>query len=271
MNTKIALSIILGSFSFATGTWAAPEKPLLSSEERLAQEKENMTMLAEMGLPLPGSGIKLVPRAVLGRSDEEMKQAEQERSQMQEQGYINKYTSRPKELLNLHNEVKREIRLFAANARNPRYTGISPSVKDLKLAFDFKSVNEQKAVIKGFQATNQITFLGATPQGGYHEEKGGWSGAAQFFDVKNIGSCEYNVMNVKASNTAVELAMEDVTYTVNNKPTVNFVEGNPESGFLYKVEWYDNENFHELNCANMRYSSSTNESVISLAKRIDSR
>lgn len=146
MKINLALSVLLGSLSFATYTAAAPQKPLLSAEERAAQEKENMKMLAEMGLPLPGSGIKLVPRTVFGRSDEEMKQAEQERAEIQTQGYINKYTSRPKELLNLHDDVKKDLRLFAANAKNPRYTGISPTVKDLKLAFDLNRSTNKKVL-----------------------------------------------------------------------------------------------------------------------------
>ena len=77
-------------------------------------------------------------------------------------------------------------------------------------------------------------------------------------------------MNVKASNTAVQLAQEDVTYTINNKATILMpVEGSENSGFLYFVRWYDEKNFHELECANMNYSREINEAVIELAKKID--
>lgn len=118
-------------------------------------------------------------------------------------------------------------------------------------------------------AGRNITLIGATPQGSFHEEANGWSGVAQFFDAKNIGSCSYSVMNVKVSGTSAQLAMEDVVYDINNKPTIILAEGNKNSGFLYKVEWYDDENFHELECANQNYSKQINQAVIELAKQID--
>ena len=77
-------------------------------------------------------------------------------------------------------------------------------------------------------------------------------------------------MNVKASNTAAQLAEEDVTYTINNKATILMpVEGSVNSGYLYFTKWYDENNFHELECANMKYSPTINQAVIELAKRID--
>jgi hypothetical protein len=247
--------------------------PVFASDDtedkrRKEQEEINMKMLAELGLPLPGSGIKLSPRVALGGTEAQLKQAQLEQEEMANQGYISKYTTRPKELLNINNEIKKQNRLFAASVSNSQFTGIRPDVKNLKLAFKLKSIKERPS-LKSFVNSNQIIMLGAAPQGGFHEDKGGWSGAGQFFTIKNIGTCVYSVMNVKASNTAAELALEDVTYKVNDKPTINRVEGNTESGFIYKVEWYDNNNFHDLECANMKFSTETNESVISLAKRID--
>ena len=118
-------------------------------------------------------------------------------------------------------------------------------------------------VIKQFEGYENIKI--------FHKENGGWSGAAQFFVVKNIGTCSYGVMSVKASNTAAELAAEDVTYIINKKPTITTVEGSPNTGFIYKIEWYDNENFHELECANMKYSSELTISVTNLAKDIDNQ
>lgn len=156
------------------------------------------------------------------------------------------------------------FKLYAGNTRATS-THLRQQIKDLKLAFNFKGVPQGNTLA----AAGNITLLGVAPQGGFHEDKGGWSGAAQYFDAKSIGSCSYGVMNVKASNTAAELAIEDVTYSVNNKPTIITVEGNKVSGFLYKVDWYDDKNFHELECANMKYSSDKTNSVIGLAYQID--
>jgi len=46
-------------------------------------------------------------------------------------------------------------------------------------------------------------------------------------------------------------------------------DGSKNSGFLYKVEWFDDENFHELECANSQYSKQLNHDVIELARAID--
>jgi hypothetical protein len=65
-----------------------------------------------------------------------------------------------------------------------------------------------------------IRMLAAAPKGGFHEDKGGWSGASEFFAYPDVGTCSYSVMNVRASNTAAQLAAEDVTYTINKKATI---------------------------------------------------
>lgn len=62
-----------------------------------------------------------------------------------------------------------------------------------------------------------------------------------------------------------------VTYIINKKPTISIVEGSPNTGFIYKIEWYDHESFHELECANMKYSSDLAKSVTNLAKDIDTQ
>ena len=264
VKTSLAFSCVLG---FSTTMFAAN----ISADEQKENErleKENMKMLAEMGLPLPGSGIKIVPRTELGLSENRLKQAVLDREEIATRGYISKYTLVPKQLLHMRVEAKKQLKLFKAADHSPQYTGLSPSVKNLTLAFKFKGISERT----GFKATtkaDEITLLGVAPQGGFHEDKGGWSGAGQFFIVKGVGTCSYSVMNVKTSNTAVVLAEEDVKYYVNKKPTINFVEGNPESGFMYKVEWYDDNNFHDLGCASMTYSPDTNVKVIDLAVKLD--
>lgn len=83
----------------------------LTSEEKAAQEKKNMKILEQMGLPLPGSGIKLVPRAMLGLTPEEIAQGDKEMAEFKEKGYVNKYINRPRELLSITQaKVKKEIK-----------------------------------------------------------------------------------------------------------------------------------------------------------------
>lgn len=256
MKTKI---LVLSLVSFAA--FSASQ---LTPEQEKIEEQKRMKALSDLGLPLPGSGIKLVPRAMLELSKEQLEKGAKAEEEMKTLGYALVNTNRPQELLNFHNYAKTQFKLYASNHRDTS-THLRQQIKDLKLAFNFKGVPQGTVL----SAAGNITLLGVAPQGGFHEDKGGWSGAGQYFDAKNIGSCSYGVMNVAASNTAAELAMEDVTYSVNNKATIITVEGNKSSGFLYKVDWYDDDNFHELECANMAYSKNTTNAVIALANQID--
>ena len=62
-----------------------------------------------------------------------------------------------------------------------------------------------------------------------------------------------------------------VRYDINNKITVFNVEGNKSSGYLYKVDWFDNDFFRTLECASTNYSKDTTNSVIALATKIDTK
>ncbi len=237
----------------------------LTADERAAQEIENMKMLDKMGLPLPGSGIKVVPRSMMNLSPEVIQQGDKEMAEFKEKGYVNKYINRPRELLSMNESLVKKELMKSAGKTNDRSTGLSRDLNQIKLAFKFPTKNKMLAA-----SSQDMHLLAAAPKGGFHEDKGGWSGASQFFIYKNIGTCSYGVMNVKASNTAAQLAQEDVTYTINNKATILMpVEGSESSGFLYYIKWYDENNFHELECANMHYSTQTNEAVISLAQNLD--
>ncbi|MBA3535871.1 MAG: hypothetical protein H0T84_04580 [Tatlockia sp.] len=237
----------------------------LTADEKADQEIENMKILEKMGLPLPGSGIKVVPRSMMNLSPEEIQQGDKEMAEFKEKGYVNKYINRPHELLSMNESLVKKELMKSEGRKNPTSTGLSRDVNQIKLAFKFPVKTQMLAA-----SSQDIKMLAAAPKGGFHEDKGGWSGVSQFFIYKNIGTCSYSVMNVKASNTAALLAQEDVTYTINNKATILMpVEGSENSGYIYYVKWYDDVNFHELECANMHYSTKTNEAVISLAQNLD--
>jgi hypothetical protein len=240
----------------------------LTPEERGAQEIKNMKLLAQMGLPLPGSGIKIVARAMLGLTPEEIRQGDKEMAEFREKGYVNKDINRPRELLKINQSFVKKNLMNVTPKTGDEYTGLSRDINQIKLAFKFPGLAKNKYF--AVSSPSDIQILAAAPKGGFHADKGGWSGASQFFTYKGIGVCSYAVMNVKASNTAAWLAQEDVTYTINNKATILMpVEGSNKSGYLYYVKWYDNDNFHELECANMNYSQDINAAVIELAKHID--
>ena len=218
--------------------------------------EERMKILSDLGLPLPDSGIKLVPRAAFGLTEDEMKIGLLEEQQMKTKGYIEEYSPRPMELIHFKEHAKLQFKQYA-NVSNDASTHLRASIKNLKLGFKFKGV--PKTI-----ASNSIGFI---PQGGFHKE--GWSGAVQFFESKNIGTCAYAEMSVAVSHTAIEIALEDAAYLINNKLTLFEVRGEKKSGFDYKVRWFDDIAFHELECANIKYSVDLTSSVIALANQID--
>lgn len=239
----------------------------INAEEKKKQEQENMKLLAQMGLPLPGSGIRIVPRAQLNLPEELIETGKKDEEESRAKGYVTRYNNYPRELLNItEDRVAKEIKESLAKL-NDTYTGFRKNTDELKLAFKFPSLSKNNHL---FNYAPEIHMLAAVPKGGFHPELGGWSGAIEYFNYKYIGTCAYGVTNVMASNAAIKLAQEDVTYIINDKATIlPPVEGNENSGFIYSVKWYDNENYHDLTCANLKFSNEIYDAVVELAIEID--
>lgn len=214
-------------------------------------------ILAELGLPAPHSGIQIVPRALMPIPNEILKEGKKEESQLMSMGYINKETTRPQELMAYESSAKIKIDLYKDDLR-PQSTHLRAKIDDLQLAFEYTPIPDSLV-------TQKIAFA---PQGAYHEN--GWSGAVEFFKLKE-SVCAYAERNVLVSGTSAQLAMEDVKYTVNNKPTLSKVTGNKKDGFIYKINWFDDDAFHELECANQQYSKTLNDGFIKLANSIDKK
>src|SRR3989338_8934141 len=141
----------------------------MTVEEKAAQEQENMKILASMGLPLPGSGIKLVPRSMLNLSAEEIEKGKKEEAEFKEKGYVNTYTNRPRELLNLKTLINKKLKLSEKNTTDTS-TDLRKSIQDIKLAFSFPGTSKQKSLRS---VSSDITVLAAAPKGGFHDDKGG--------------------------------------------------------------------------------------------------
>ena len=255
MKFKTALALSLVALSACASIPPGHEKEMAEFE----------AILAEKGLPSFHSGIQIMPRSQLGLPKEVLESGAREAKQQDELGYVDKNTPYASELLAMKDVAPINVKQYATN-NNEQGTHLRKSARDLKLAFKFKGVESDGFLLR---SNNNITVLGSAPQGAFNKESGGWSGAAQFFSVKNIGVCSYGVMNVKASGTSAQLAMEDVTYAIHDKATLTHIEGSKNSGFLYKVEWFDDNNFHELECASSQYSKKINHDVINLARIID--
>src|SRR5438105_2730361 len=102
-------------------------------EERKLAEEKNMEMLEGMGLPAFNSGIKIVPRALLGAPEEILKKGAEEEKQRKMLGYLKKNTSRPMELLTLQKNAPMYLKTYANNL-NDKSTHLRKNIKNLKLA-----------------------------------------------------------------------------------------------------------------------------------------
>lgn len=139
-----------------------------------------------------------------------------------------------------------------------RHTDEDGTIHDLKMGYTFLGVPE-------YLVTNSF---GVASYWAYH--KNGWDGAIQFFETKEIGTCTFAEHSLKLSKGGIRLAKEAVSYKINDKPTLIHVKGNHASGYVYNIQWYDNDFARSLECAHKKYKPSITNKVIGLAKNIDS-
>ncbi len=194
---------------------------------------------------------------------EKMKEYLAMNDEQKKNGYVKDFEPRAKELMDL-----KHITPYHQN----KYKGVLSSVSthirassdELKLAYTFIGVPSAEMDLN----------LGVAPYGAYKSVKNGddgdgWDGAVQFFDKNGIGSCAFTEHNRKLAHSGVELIKELVTNEINDRPTLLLTKGTENSGFVYKIKWYDPIFSRELECASKEYSIKTHSEVIELAKRID--
>ncbi|MBA4697213.1 MAG: hypothetical protein H2069_07495 [Legionella sp.] len=121
----------------------------------------------------------------------------------------------------------------------------------------------------GVPKSEMKEFFGIAPVGAYVKEpQTGWTGGVEFFKT-SFAYCAYTEKNFNAGQGAVQVDQEVAQYDVNGKVTLIDIEGNENTGFLYRVNWFDNNYNRDLECAAKQYSDAVRKSTIELAKKID--
>lgn len=271
MNKKLLAVGISALFSFSV---IASNQQALTKEEIIKRNKE---ILAKAGIEIPEyNEINIVPASNYinnknvkqNANDAHMAKKMQEylamNDEQQKNGYVKVNEPRAKELLDLKNTVSYQKKKYQS-VLSPESTHIRDSSNELKLAYTFVGVPPE----------DMDMSIGIAPYGAYKSIKNGdagdgWDGAVQFFDKKGIGSCAFTEHNRKLSGLGIELIKELVSYDIQNRPTVILVTGTKETGYIYKIKWYDPTFSRELECANMEFSPQIKENVITLASRIES-
>lgn len=270
MNKKLLIAGMSTLFAFNA---LADTTAALTRDEL---DRRNREMLAKAGIEIPSSTeISIVSAnkymSIKGikqnANDAHMAEKMQEylamNDEQQKNGYVKEKEPRAKELMDLKHVASYHQKKYKS-VLSSESTHIRTSRDELKLAYTFV----------GVPAAEMDVNIGVAPYGAYKSVKNGddgdgWDGAVQFFDKKGVGSCAFTEHNRRLAHSGVELIKELVTYDVNNKPTVVLVKGTKDTGFIYKLKWYDTTFSRELECANSKYSPKLKAEVTELANRIE--
>jgi hypothetical protein len=218
-------------------------------------QKENEILLSK-GLPLPDSGITVKPRKDIlqHQSIKEKSRLSKESTDMKRLGYVRYSSPEIDYILNFKNTEHH----FVDARAGIHDTNFRKKSSDIQFAYEFHGVPEN--------SVDEI--LGVAPAVTFVPELG-WAGAGQVFIKKELGTCNYVENNLKFSHGAAVISKEDSTNAVNKKITTSFIKGNPSQGFLYGVQWYDNNFIREMTCAKRKLDEKTIESMVELARIID--
>jgi len=251
MNKKLIVALLFPAVAFSGENLDAAKLA------KAAKEREEWTKqhFAKQGSPVPDGGVTVMPEKQMSEYKTFKEQRTKERADIQKYGYIKQFLPQTQSLLNFKEVSKNQ---FVAKSASPTHEGLRRSVNELEMAYDFKGV-----------PTHLVSnMLGVAPSVTFIEGKG-WAGAMQYFEKAGLGNCSYRENNLQFSHGAAIIPEEDATRDINGKVTVANVTGENSNGFLYSVDWYNNNYFRELKCANEKFEPSIMSSVMELARGID--
>lgn len=254
MNKKIMVLTLLPAFSLF-----AAHNLMSENMDKIAKEREEWTKkhFSKQGSPVPGGGVTVLPEKEMAEYKTFKEQRAKERRDKKTLGYIKEFLPQVQSLLNFKEIAKNRLS-HQFSGTSPSDEGLRHNISEIKMAYDFKGVPINYVDI----------MLGVAPSVTYVEGQG-WAGAMQFFEKSSLGNCSYRENNIKISQGAAVIPKEDATDDVNGKITVKNITGEPNSGFMYSVDWYDDNYFRELKCANEKFNQYIMNQTIDLARIID--
>ena len=214
--------------------------------------EELKSYFKKQGLPIPGTGVTIVePSRSLAANKALMEQ--------KTDGYRHEYSQAATNLLHIDALLKPELKRVQALTRQKQSADITTDLVDVTMAYPFKPV--PSSVVK--------RVIMYAPTGVYvHDDKvEGWVGLTEYFE-SNFAPCTYEEVNVSLTGTATVMDRDTVTYEVANKAGEYFSTGDT-TGFLYQIEWFDNQFRRKLRCAAKVFDSNMHDKVVELAKVID--
>lgn len=206
---------------------------------------------APEGFPEIGSGVTVAPapknEAFVIKLNE-----------LKVKGYDETVSDRGAALFSLNVKAKKEISDYRFY-KNPEDSHLKEKISDIHLAFDVKPLS--------FITPENLFGYAAV---GMYKQQQGWTGITMFFKDKDLGVCAYTLNNMKISEEAVQLFEEFVRHDINDMPNVIYNEGTKNSGFLYKINWFDKTFEKKLECFNKKpFNKEITNQLINLAQHIE--
>lgn len=215
--------------------------------------KPQFAELEKMGLPTPDTGVQVVKSDKMAASSWAKNKDLALTREMQKNGYVHVNSDRAYELLHIDEKIKKDFQ--SQRMQMPESSGIRQSPEEI--AFAYSHV--------GLPAGAAISYFGIAPIGTYKE---GWSGAVEFFQ-SHFAKCAYSENNFNVSKGSAYIDESIVQHDVNDKITLIDVVGSDNTGYLYKVQWFDSIFNRVLECATNEYSKDFEFKTVELAKMID--
>ena len=196
-----------------------------------------------------GDGVHLKKAKDVLIDKEDRETYNKQKNAMKSVGYVLKSNQVIDDIKNLKTSVDTDL---SNTDSSPNDTRWKKTYKDFKLTWKYTPFKS-------------IKILAYAPSGGYDQAWTGILHAIKYGD----NYCLYKITDIKASHSSINLIIEDITRKVNGKPTMEWVEGNADDGFLYQIDWFDDNFLHELQCVDSIYSKDKLEYFINLARMLD--
>lgn len=246
MMNKLLIALLITSSTIHA---SSPELPAFLKK---IDEDRIKTMTAE-GFN-PDGGVTIVDSSKINAPNSIKSTWQRERQEQLSNGYHKEFIARAKEIMQFPDSINYK---YAKGKENTDHNSsvLRKSFSEINMAYNIVPVPKSLAKkVYGYAGAN--TF------------KGGWTGFVEFFE-SNLGTCVFTESNVRLTHEGIKIDREMVQYDVNGKVTTLDVSGNQQSGYLYMVEWFDNDYFRSLECADKNYQPSLVERTMQLAKDID--
>lgn len=221
---------------------------------------EQKAYLEKQGLPIPGSGLTIVDsKKDLHLNHHNLIAYNKAEKEQKTTGYIHERNDTAINLLKSDQRFEKELTRITALQNRRLQSDISTDFAEIKMAYPYKPI-----------ANNLYSrFIAFAPTGVYIKEKPteGWAGITEYFHA-DFAPCSYEEVNIKLTGSASIVSKDTITHDVNGKITEYMAIGD-EHGYLYQVEWND-ENFRRiLRCASKEFSEDVHSKLIDLANHID--